>query len=113
MGSERKKNRAAFTGEAHISSEKSAMLSYLETNAVNLLRQLYADKEDALKAADRYVFAMNDGHITVTVVDREGKELGTSSMKTEFFVQQGAQKWRSMPTSIILHPRWVLRIKEK
>lgn len=92
MGGEREKNRAAFTGEAHISSEKSAMLSYLETNAVILLRQLYADKEDALKAADRYVFAMNDGHITVTVVDREGKELGASSMKTEFFMQQGAQK---------------------
>lgn len=92
MGGEREKNRAAFTGEAHISSEKDTMRSYLETNAVNLLTQLYIDKEDALKAADRYVFAMNDGHITVTVVDREGKELGTSSMKTEFFMQQEAQK---------------------
>lgn len=92
MGDEREKNRATFTGEAYLSSEKSAMLSYLETNAVSLLRQLYTDKEDVLKAADRYVFAMNDGNITVTVVDREGKELGTSSMKTEFFVQQGAQK---------------------
>jgi len=68
------------------------MRSYLETNAVNLLTQLYADKEDALKAADRYVFAMKDGNITVTVVDREGKELGSSSMKTEFFMQQEAQK---------------------
>ncbi len=92
MGSKRKKNRATFTGEAYLSSEKSAMISYLETNAVNLLRQLYTDKEDALKAADRYVFAMKDGNITVTVVDKEGKELGSSSMKTEFFVQQGAQK---------------------
>ena len=92
MGGEREKNRAAFTGEAYLSSEKSAMLSYLETNAVSLLRQLYTDKEDALKAADRYVFAMKDGNITVTVVDKEGKELGSSSMKTEFFVQQGAQK---------------------
>lgn len=92
MGSERAKNRATFTGEAYLSSEKSAMRSYLETNAVNLLTQLYADKEDALKAADRYVFAMKDGNITVTVVDREGKELGSSSMKTEFFMQQEAQK---------------------
>ena len=92
MGSEREKNKAAFTGEAYTSSEKSVMRSYLETNAVNLLMQLYADKEDALKAADRYVFAMKDGNITVTVVDREGKELGSSSMKTDFFVQQGAQK---------------------
>ena len=92
MGGERAKNRATFTGEAYTSSEKSAMRSYLETNAVNLLTQLYTDKEDALKAADRYVFAMKDGNITVTVVDREGKELGSSSMKTEFFMQQEAQK---------------------
>jgi hypothetical protein len=92
MGSEREKNKAAFTGEAYTSSEKSAMLSYLEISAVPLLTQLYADKEDALKTADRYVFAMKDGNITVTVVDREGKELGSSSMQTEFFVQQGAQK---------------------